>query len=126
VDVFYCFVLWEGQELRWISRRLPDEDIVDSHTSSGNNVDSYTNRRNETKEDKRIQRLRDAINGPGESKDVAEAKKRVLDEKANETMQIAKTNKAQRLSDAIGSAQFQTLPDEKQQAIMDAWLEALL
>ena len=34
VGLFYCFVLWEGKELRWTSRRLSADHCVTSNLVS--------------------------------------------------------------------------------------------
>jgi hypothetical protein len=123
VDVFYCFVLWEGKEVRWATRRLPDDVVVNSHANeTGPRPGSSGNLSNE---DKKTARLAAALNGPPESKEITASKKRVLDNKAEELMENAKTAKAKRIGEAMNNPQFEFLSDAQKQTVVSKWLASL-
>lgn len=119
VGLFYCFVLWEGKELRWTSRRLASEHCVTS--MSKDPIPESKKGTFSRQEMKKITMLGKAIIGGGvdDTSDLNSSRKRVLDEQAQ-------TVRAKRLQDAMDHSSFLLLSEEKQEKIKSDYFNSLL
>jgi hypothetical protein len=121
VGLFYCFVLWEGKELRWTSRRLSPGHCITSQSGEQTTSQAKDNTTFSKKEIKKVQMLSEALNGGvGKSSEGLDlTKKRVLTEQAQNF-------RAKRLQDAMDHPSFQEMSEERQNKIKEDYFSSLL
>ena len=114
--------------LRWLSRQLPDEDVVDSHASGGGgNNGSSGKKETQTQRKKReLSEVLSSLNGPPDPKELNDARADLYRNKALEAKASTQQLKCSRLTQGIESPAFALLPEETQAAALKNFGDTLL
>jgi hypothetical protein len=128
--LYYCFILWEGKELRFLTRRLDGGACVTSTggtDGSGGLGGSYSSKKESlSSKDKKTIAMYSAMMSPSVSAESERANVDLVKKRARAIVTKESAMQAAKLGEGMNHPMYQNLSLEKQKEIQDKWFEQLM